>query len=138
MEKPCQHGPLSLLFQKTKKKKGKLNKGKCTVISPETGDLRKKRAPMPLYNTATHNSFTRHRPASGTNIHTAYSTVHVATSVPVAALHKMTAGLCVICVRMYLCSAMSVVECAGGGGWGARREEGCDSSGSGRGASSTN
>lgn len=73
---------------------------------------------MPLYNTATHNSFTRHRPASGTNIHTAYSTVHVATSVPVAALHKMTAGLCVVCVRMYLCSPMSVVECAGGGrGW---------------------
>lgn len=33
-----------------------------------------KRAPMPLYSTATHDGFTQHRLASVTNIHTAYST----------------------------------------------------------------
>lgn len=63
-----------------------------------------KRAPMPLYSTATHDGFTQHRLASVTNIHTAYSTVHVATSRTVAVLHKTTAGLCVLCLRMYLCS----------------------------------
>lgn len=68
---------------------------------------------MPLYNTSTHGGFTQQRPASGTNIHTAYFIVHVATSVTVAALHKTTAGLCVVCTRMYLCFAESVVGCAG-------------------------
>lgn len=50
----------------------------------------KKRAPMPLYNTAAHDTMVSHNTGLlvGTNIHTAYSTVHVATSVTVAALHK--------------------------------------------------
>lgn len=57
---------------------------------------------MPLYNTATRDGFTRQRPASGTNIHTAYSTIHVATSVTVAVLHISTSGI--VWTRMYLCS----------------------------------
>lgn len=97
MEKPCQHGPL---FQKTIKYE-KIREN--VQLSHHRHPIRKK-APMPLYNTATHDGFAEHRPARGTNIHTAYSTVHVATSVTVAALHKTTVGLCVVCMRMYLCS----------------------------------
>lgn len=86
---------------------------------------------MPLYNTAAHNGFSQHRPASGTIIHTAYSTVHVATSVTVAALHKTNSWtqLCHLYenVSMY---AASVVEGGAGKFSGAR-------GGSGGGASST-
>lgn len=116
---------LSFKRQKKKKsfKKTKGNKGNVQ-LSHHRQQIRKKRAPMPLYNTTAHNGFSQHRPASGTIIHTAYSTVHVATSVTVATLHKTNSWtqLCHLYenVSMY---AASVVE---GGSrevfWGSRRQ----------------
>lgn len=55
MEKPCQHGPL---FQKTEKKNEKIMEN--VQLSHHRQPIRKI-APMPLYNTATHDGFIEHR-----------------------------------------------------------------------------